>query len=290
MPDECSSPNFRIANGNVKQRPEKLCYDTSMMKLLIAGILFFATSSFASGPCTRMFRVSTNDYAPLYYLNENKLPAGYSHDLVEEIKKRMGCNFVEESFPAPRAISDFSNYRTDMTGVVPHSEALDQWGIYVPLYSTARILVIRKSKYDAKKTIRQLVETKKTTFAIQIGGGFIYHPEELQILKKENRVLDVPNPPSSYKLISEGRVDAFFSSPVINHYHMQMAKNPSELVTIRDPDKKLEVGIYLSKKKLSKTERDRLTQAIEDMKKDGTLKKLLLPYIDKEDVPYYRDL
>ena len=121
--------------------------------LFLVILLSTSLSSAQVEKCIRIFRVSTNDYAPLFFLKDNK-PAGFSHDLYSEIKKRLGCEFVEESVSAPRAVNDFANYRTDLTGIVPQNEMLSQWGDYLPLYRTARILVIRKNKYIPKRNVR----------------------------------------------------------------------------------------------------------------------------------------
>ncbi|QDK36685.1 ABC transporter substrate-binding protein [Bdellovibrio sp. NC01] len=256
-------------------------------RIVFLGILLFASLSSAQvEKCIRIFRVSTNDYAPLFYLKDNK-PAGFTHDLYAEIKKRLGCEFVEESVAAPRAVNDFANYRTDLTGLVPENQMLSQWGEYVPLYRTARILILRKNKFLPNRDVQDYIDNKKLIFGAQIGGAFLLRPHETELFKKQNRLIETPNPTISYKLISDGRIDAFFVSPVIHHYFKEKEK---EFRTIRDNTHKLEVGIYLSKKKLNKNERDMIVQAFKDMKADGTLKKLLLPYLDKEDIPYYENL
>ncbi|HEX7675367.1 MAG TPA: ABC transporter substrate-binding protein [Bdellovibrio sp.] len=260
-------------------------------KVLAVLVLFFSLSSFAQvEKCVRIFRVSSNDYAPLFFLTKDNKPAGYSHDLFEELKNRIGCDFVLEAVPAPRAINDFSNYRTDIAGLSPHVAMLDQWGEYVPLYKTARILVINKKFYDPKKTIEDYLRSKSMTFADQIGGSFFYQPAELDLLRKSNRLIEAPNPISSYRFIKANRIQGFFSSPVLHRYFLRGPVKAPQMQTLRDPSHKLEVGIYLSKKKLTKLEHDKIIEAIKAMKQDGTLKKLLLPYLDKEDVPYYEDL
>jgi ABC-type amino acid transport substrate-binding protein len=54
-----------------------------------------------------------------------------------------------------------------------------------------------------------------------------------------------------------------------------------------DPDMKVPVGLFVSKKRINAEEGKRIKEAIEGMRSDGTLRKILLKYIEPEDLQDY---
>jgi|GEM_PF-3028682 ABC-type amino acid transport/signal transduction systems, periplasmic component/domain len=256
--------------------------------LALFSILVFEGSLSQAQTCDRRFRVAVNAYKPLYSVDRSGRLSGLTYELVKEIEKRVGCIFSQQPSDTPRMFEDFSSYRTDFIAFLAKNDKANSSGNFVPLYTVNRKFVVAKTAFVANKKIEDYIKDPKVRFTNQIGARMFFTAEEYNVLKDSNRVLEIPNPQVAYQMISEGRAQAMFSSPAIHHFHATENKSMNDkVVAVSDPTERIEVGMYISKKRVSASEAAKVKNAIISMRDDGTLKKILLKYVETEDISTY---
>lgn len=246
----------------------------------------------ASGKdCGRRFRVDVNNYAPLHFVTNYNEVQGLAYEVVIELEKRTGCVFVQDPVERPRMAEDLKKWRTDFVALVSPTAAMLEVGDFIPLYRVGRKLIISSNVYDSKKKLEDYLKDPSVKFATQIGLRYFLSRLEEEKLMKAGRLISVPDPFIAYKLLLSGRIQAFFTSPVV-HAH-QLKNLPSfegHYSAMADLDKKSDIGFFVSKKRINAKEQAMVREAIRGMQKDGSLEKIVNKYIAPEDQVFYEHL
>jgi predicted nucleotidyltransferase len=79
-------------------------------------------------------------------------------------------------------------------------------------------------------------------------------------------------------MLKKNRVQALIMLPFTNSYYEKLLEMKSDVVRVVDEDHPIEVGIYYSKRRISVAEKQKMEEAIEAMRKDGTLSRLVSEY------------
>lgn len=233
-------------------------------------------------PCTRRYIVAVSTYAPHFYRDFMNRPKGLTHDFIEILQQRMGCVFIEKDVARPIVVEQMRTGRMDLAFLMSKNSDYDRSGTFFPIYSIKRELVIDKSHYAKEKSFHDYFGDKKVVFGTYIGSRTALKPAEESDLFRKRRVLEAVDLTSIYDFLKHKRIQAVMSSPMINEYHIKRLKMEDQVVRILDEENPVVVGIYFSKRRISKNERAQIESAIESMKTDGTLIKLLMNYIPKE--------
>jgi ABC-type amino acid transport substrate-binding protein len=238
--------------------------------------------------CERRFRVAVNNFKPLYSADQYGQLSGLTYDLIKEIERRDGCLFQQQPTEFPRMNDDFKNWRTDIIAFIAESDTLNNYGTFHQIFSVRRKLLLNKSFFVKGKKIGEYLNDPKIKFSNQIGAHPLVSDAELEVLKKQDRTVQAPSPNVSYQMIEDGRVQAAFTTPILHYYYLSQHPGiQDKVVQISDPDRKVVIGLYISKKRINGEEAARIQKVIEEMRKDGTLHKILLKYMKKEDIQEY---
>jgi polar amino acid transport system substrate-binding protein len=260
----------------------------SKIFLIVSCLLLGICSASSAEKCDRRFRVAVNAYQPFYSVDHYGQVSGLTYDIVKDLEKRLGCTLQQQPAVAPRMLEDFKSWRTDIIAFIGVNDMFSRSGNFIELYSVHRRLVVINSSFVLNKKINEYVADQKIKFAGQIGTHPYITNDEIDILKKQNRIIQVPSPEVAYKMLMNGRLQAFFTSPVVHNYNLKTKKDLKDKVTaISDPGFKNTVGLYLSKKRINAEEARHIKAAVEDMRSDGSLRKLVLKYIRPEDLQDY---
>lgn len=255
-------------------QPSKL-----LLKFLIALPLFIYGIE-ASALCDRIFLVGSNTDS----INRTKEGVNrISIDILKEIKMRTNCVYTERLISFARAAEELRFNRIDIFAFAFSNPEWESFSRQLPIYSVSRLLLIDKKHYHKKLTIPDYLKNPKIKFGSLSGGSFFFQPEELEPLIKAKRVVFDSFPDGLIDLFEEGKLNAVFTSPVFLNRFKKQYKIDEKAMVLIDPKVKLEVSLFLSKKRVSDKEVQIFANAIKNMKKDGTLKKIILKYISQED-------
>jgi ABC-type amino acid transport substrate-binding protein len=241
--------------------------------------------------CTRRFIVGVNNYAPHFYLDSLNRPKGLSHDLIEILQERTGCVFIEKDLARPVAIEQMKAARLDLVFLILKNSEFDRTADFVPLYRTKRELMVQKSVYTTGKSVHDFFADKKVIFGNFLGSRTALTMLEKEDLLKHHRLTESVDLLTLYDSFKRKKVQAVMMAPMTNAYYVKKLEIEDQVVRIVDEKSTIEIGIYYSKRRISKAEKAQVEQALETMRNDGTLLKLLSGYMPKESdlvVTYYR--
>ena len=255
----------------------------------LTGILLILLVCLQAGaqqaPCTRRYLVAVNNYAPHFYRDGLNRPMGLTHELVEILQRRMGCIFIEKDVSRPVAIEQMKTGRLDLAFLVIKHPDLERSADFESLYTTRRELLVQKSSYSSGKTISDFLNDRKIMYGSFIGSRTALSQSEESELFKHHRILESTDLSSLYELFKKKRVQAIMMSPLMNEFHAKRLQMEDQVVRLVDDKSSVEIGIYYSKRRISRSERRLIREALEVLKQDGTLLKILKDYMPKESQP-----
>ncbi|WP_413293905.1 substrate-binding periplasmic protein [Bdellovibrio sp. HCB185ZH] len=263
-----------------------------MLSLLISFALSFPVLAQVKNrgisSCEKRYVLAFLDAAPGFYKNEKGNKEGSSYDILMEVGRRLGCKINEEPGSYSAILEGFVRHRVDITGLTTKSPKMENVGEFVEMYRVPRSLVVRKDSFGSHDSIETILKNPKITFAGIIGGLFFIKESEKEQLFKERRLREVPGPQEIFNALAEGRAQATFSSPAFTAYYLKRQNKMDQFKII--PDEKGEwqsLGFYLSTKRLSQDERERIRSIISNVRQDGTLLKIEKKYVNPVDYLYY---
>ncbi|MNS92506.1 Bacterial extracellular solute-binding protein, family 3 [compost metagenome] len=249
--------------------------------------LLLASSLQAKALCNRIFLVGRNTDS----VDRSKEGVNLvSIDIIKEIQRRTDCVYSEKNISFSRAAEELRHNRID---IFAFAFSNPEWGIFsqhVPVYGVSRLLLVDKKHYKQDLKVTDYLSNPKIKFGSLSGGSFFFQGDELEQLKKEERVVFDSFPDGLIELLMRGKLQAVFTSPIFLSRFKKQYNVEEKAAIIVDPSIKLELSIFFSKKRVSEKEIQIFTKAIESMKKDGTLKKIILKYVPQEDFDKFYSL
>ncbi len=244
--------------------------------------------------CGSRYRIAMNAFAPLYWRNDSGNGGGkvqgLTYDLVGEITRRTGCILNQDPMPFPRATTELSHWRIDFYAFSLPIKEWNEYANYDVVYNMSRVLVVSDKVFAKNKSIDDYVNDKSIKFADTIGSPLFLKDSERELLKTQGRMVDLTTPEQGYDQLKSGRVQAMFSSPVINRFFLDQLHMRDHVKVLRDTKSLVTIGLYSSKKRVSAEERTRMQNVIKEIHDDGTLRAILSKYLDPEDLRVFYGL
>jgi ABC-type amino acid transport substrate-binding protein len=266
-----------------------------MLKWLFV-FLFLASSAHArsffssQAECERRYVVSFLGNPPAYIV-EKGVKGGSAYDVLTELMRRTGCRYTEQPASHSAARENFMNNRVDVFGFTGPDPMMDKHGEYVEMVKLPRFLVINKKYLKSVDTFKSILQFRQILFGSVIAGNYFYTQDELDLLRKTKRLREVPSPADVFNSLIADRIQASLTVPLFTHYYLTRVKQREKFEVIPDLHGDwTSVGFYLSHKRLSATERERLKKLIVDIRQDGTLEKIQQKYNDPTDLKYYQPI
>ncbi|MNL22363.1 Bacterial extracellular solute-binding protein, family 3 [compost metagenome] len=253
--------------------------------VLVLFTFFYALPNWAV--CVRNYTVGVLTDSP-YYAKEPRVQAsGLVRDLLEEIRKRLGCPFQEVPLNYVRALEDFKGSRVDLFAFSYVNSAWLDVAEHKVLYASERVLLVKKNVYNKKSQISDYIQNPKVKFGNLIGTVMFFQPEEIQKLNTENRVVQSSTAEGVIQLLVSGRAQGVFVTPIYLRYLQTKPEYKDVFVVIEDPKTSIDIGLYISKRRVSKEENSQIKKIIDEMRADGTVRTILSKYVSSEDLKRY---
>lgn len=235
-----------------------------------------------SATCTRRYLVDISDFEPLAIRKNGRLQ-GLAHDLTVELQNRLGCTFIETERSMPVGIENMSRGRSDIVLLGAEQSGYAKGGHFVRLYTNYREMLVAQSSHRPDWKIEDYLQDKKIKFAHLIGGWNMIEKEQEEQLLKEGRLLGTPGPEGAFHLLKAGRVQAVLFSGIVNSHHIAKLKMEKLVARVEDPSVRVEIGAFISKRRVSQQERQLLEKAFDEMKKDGSFLRIFSKYVSPEE-------
>ncbi|QLY23794.1 ABC transporter substrate-binding protein [Bdellovibrio sp. KM01] len=246
---------------------------------------FFARST---PSCERRYVVTFLGTPPAYIV-EKGIKSGSAYEVVVELMRRVGCKYTEEPASYSAARENFIHNRSDVFGFAVPDATMDKYGEFVEMLKFPRSLVVNKKVLKANPSFEAVLNDHSVSFGGLISGRYFFTNEEIQRLRQSSRLREVPTPADIFSALIAGRVQATLTVPIYTHYYLSRSKQRENFEVLSDDSGSwTSVGFYLSHKRLSEKERERLKKLISKIREDGTLQKIQRKYNDPLDLKFYK--
>jgi polar amino acid transport system substrate-binding protein len=229
--------------------------------------------------CPRSYRVGVVYSEPIYFITDTKKIHGVGYDIVEELRRRTGCDFQIIELSRPSVVERIRSSAIDMSVLSIKTDAMDAVASFIPSHQSYRAVAFA-SKFKGE-VIKQAFEDKKVIFGSVIGNQGYYRTEEINHLRLNNRLKEFPDYRSLYMALKDNKVHAAVSSVMMNDYFITKLGFKKDLNFVIDETTARPVGTYYNKQRFSAYDQDLIREAYEGMMKDGTMGKIYRKYVSE---------
>ena len=238
--------------------------------------------------CHHSFSVGVLTDSPYYETKQRFYATGLVRDLLEKIEKKGSCKFQETPLNYVRALQELRGSRLDLFAFTARIPSWLEVADYKVVYSSTRSLIVRKDAFKKELSLSHYLQNPKIKYGNLIGTVMFFLPEEIDKLMKENRIVQSSTAAGVVQLATSGKAQVFFVTPV---YLRFLQKDPSfkdKFEVIPDPVNHIDIGLYVSKKRVPSKEGEQLKKTIDELREDGTIMTVLKKYVSDEDIKAYR--
>lgn len=251
-------------------------------------LLLGAGAAFAGGvDCgAKPIRLAFYQYGYFYFLDKQSA-SGIDKDIVDELARRSGCKFDVQVLARARIWAELANGGLDMSVSGIQNAERDQFAWFAHYLTMKNYVILGAAVPQATQSANAFLQQK----ALQIGvvRAFKHGTEQdkwIDQLRADNRVQDSANVETLFKKLKEGRIDALFSQPPV------YSKNIADLglqqsIRIQDwmpGDKGVPHGLILAKSRFDAAEAKAWQALINNLRVDGTLKRIYAKYLSAPEV------
>lgn len=239
-----------------------------------------------SGKCQRPLIVDIPHLEPGYIEYPKVGGNGVAIDLVEELEARTGCQLVKYITSLPKGIDNMTHFRSDLI-LMAGANAKVKFQSFHLLYKVKKEFIIRKAKYVREFTLGDYVNKTKVNFG-SYQGSLVFLPQaQDEKLQREGRLRATSNIESMYITFVKGKSDVIFSETSINSYMIRKYNLEDQVERVLIPDQHIDMGYYISNKRLRPYEFDLIVATMDEIVRDGTFLKIISKYIPLEEFEKY---
>jgi polar amino acid transport system substrate-binding protein len=240
--------------------------------------LSWAGSAVAAGPdCSRPFTLALHDHGLLYSVETD---SGIDKDFADELARRSGCQIKVSLMSRQRIWKLIESGALDfsLSGITDAQRA--QYASFAWYFSNKYYLLVRKDS-----GIRQLADFEHNDqFQLGVIRSFRYSDSAnhlVDTLAAENRVSQAGGLDPLYQALIARRIEGMIIEPF--DYPAIDEKNIRDVTTIVEfNDPAVPHGLIMSKRALSAAEQDKWRALVNQMRADGTVRRIFAKYFNPD--------
>lgn len=207
---------------------------------------------------------------------------GLDRDIVDVLQQRSGCSFALESMARARIWIEMRAGRLDMTLSALHTDDRASFSWLQPLMQMQSLVLLPRELLPEASTREAFVA--HPGWLLGVVRGYQHRaPDQAMVdaLRAEQRVLEVVDQPALFAKLRAGQIQAMFSYSMVYRHYLQAEELQERFVALRwdGEDRPSPVNLALSKKTFSAEQARRWQRLLEQIRRDGTLERLLLRYM-----------
>lgn len=228
-------------------------------------------------------KVALYEHGAMYYFDQQQKPKGIDLDIIDELERRSGCKFVRSVDSRIRIWTQMEQATLDMTVSAvanPERERYAQFLLYITGRNYALLQQdLPKSAYTLQGFLEQTDLKLGVIKTFRHGATFDHF---VQQLRAQNRVIEVADYLSLYRIFKAKRVDAIIGLPVSWGQHDIRQTYLSE-AQIMDwaPYERIEAGLALSRARIPPSTVQLLQVHLKAMLQDGTVLKIFRRHVSE---------
>ena len=272
------TPTFRPHNA-LKFRFQPPMHSTLriLTRLIALAFLCAAQGVLAAPVCPTQPITFAFFESGLMYSDQTK--DGIDKAVMQELARRSGCTFEFALKPRTRIWRELAHGDLMMTGSALRTNERDAYAWAVNYFGLKTELIIRNTHASAPKTREEFLHN--TSLKMGVARGF-HHSKEMEhfidALRVQNRIIEGP-PRSMFEMLKRDRFAAMPVNPLDVLYRNKIDLSEFTIATDWFPsDKSVPRALLFSKKYFSKTQVHEWHTLVQQMRNDGTLKRIFVQY------------
>ena len=249
-----------------------------MVALLAPGFAASAQAAPAED-CAQPLSLAYYAIPPFYYRSTDGSGwQGIDRDVVDELARRTGCRFEPRFESRVRIWQQLRAGTLDMSMSGIQTPERDRFARFIP-YATERNLLAVRSAVTAKLKPTTILSNDVLTLATT--RGYRYGPpfdEWIERLKGSGRVFEAADEEAAFRLVVVGRADAAIvrdmAWPILARTYPADAL---QRLDIGAPP--IDTGVVLSRARIGDTLYEKFHAAIQAMKRDGSLQRIIQRHV-----------
>jgi polar amino acid transport system substrate-binding protein len=236
-----------------------------------------ATAHAAALDCSRTYTLALHDHGLLYSADTD---TGIDKDVADELIRRSGCKVVVSLMPRARIWQLIESGALDFSLSGIANTDRDKFAGFAWYFSNKYYLLVRND--TGVRTLADFEQNK----ALQLGviRGFRYSESANHLVDKlhdANRVSQAGGLAPLYQTLMQGAIQGMIIEPF--DFPALEEKKIREMSSILEfKDSAVPHGLIMSRKALSATEQEHWRAIINDMRKDGTTRRIFEKYFKPE--------
>ncbi|MCX7166823.1 MAG: transporter substrate-binding domain-containing protein [Rhodocyclales bacterium] len=228
----------------------------------------------AAGPdCLRPFMLALHDHGLLYSADTN---TGIDKDFADELIRRSGCKVNVSLMPRARIWQLIESGALDFSLSGITNPERDKFAAFAWYFSNKYYLLVRKDS-----GVRQLADFERNDqFQLGVIRSFRYSESGNSLVDRltaANRISQASGLAPLYQTLLLNRIQGMIIEPF--DYPALEEKKIREMSTIIEfNDPSVPHGLIMSKKALSPAEQDKWRKLVNDMRSDGTVRRIFNKY------------
>lgn len=223
----------------------------------------------ACGPYTLAFY----ELGALYHRDADGSAQGIDKDFVEELARRSGCQFKTAFESRVRIWTQLAQNSLDLSVSGISTPEREQFAEFIPYFVTRNYAVVRVDQVEAIGTPESfLADVRRLVAVVRSFRHGPFYDQWVTQLRAQNRIVEVADFDAALRLLQLGRVDAVLALPII---WPRMLQQPGLLEQLRlldwAPQERVVHGLIVSRQRVPPADRERLREAIAEMRRDGSL-------------------
>ncbi len=246
-----------------------------MLLLIILGMINGVS---AAGPdCSRPFTLALHDHGLLYSANTD---TGIDKDVADELIRRSGCKITVSLMPRARIWQLIESGALDFSLSGITNAERDKFAAFAWYFSNKYYLLVRKDtgvrnhadferneklqlgvirSFRYSESANRLVDTLQATNRINQGGGLTPLYQALMLNHIQGMIIE----PFDYPTLDEKKI-----------------RDITSIIEFKDPS--VPHGLIMSKKALTEAEQEKWRALINEMRADGSMRRIFEKYFKPE--------
>lgn len=256
--------NYYIGGGQVML----LFKRSSVLAVLALALVLVFSLGACSGQNSNVLKIGVDDtYPPMEFKDEKNVTVGFDVDLAKEIGKKLGkeVQFVSNDWAGIFQALESNKFDMILSSVSITEARQKEHSLTKAYIANAQVIVTK----PGDTTIKEPKDLKGKKVGVQIGttadeSAEKYIKETSFDLKKYDQVIQ------PFSDMKAGRLDAIIVDEVVARYYVTQDKASFQVSGARLTNEP--IGICFAKK--NGEMRDKVQKILDDLKADGTLKKI----------------
>jgi polar amino acid transport system substrate-binding protein len=238
----------------------------------------------AAEPGCQPLRVGMSTLGVAYFRQDGQ-PRGVDVDLMREVGRRLGCGFEIVEMNRARIYQSLERGEIiDLATAASRTPERDQYAEFVPIGKTRDYLLVHKRLAKPGFDLNQFVATPELRMGALAKSNYSsFINARLAVLSLQGRVEVTVLAESLIPRLIAGRYDGLIVTPAYFIAALNELPGGVDLRALPIPEgEPYQWGVYMSRRTLDEGRRQRIREALESIRRDGTLLKIHRQYYPEE--------